>query len=416
MTSPTDVGGTPYQGLDGALLYSRSQDGGQTWNPQNIILDGLTSDDLGYINTDTYSFTKRGDVIAFVMNNGVANGMIYKSEDDGDSWEVITFLETPYPTADENTLMNRYYTSDGFCDAVIDDEGKFHVAFGRTFRVNEGDGLLYGPGVDGLIYWNEDKPTLDSTIMGDVDLLEAGGYLAAWVPQDVEAGDTIQGIISANAGMTSMPQLTFNRGMLNEPIVTIVYSSYNTQYFQPQTKLNYHHIWSVTTEDGGASWSEFKDHNDNINFILSDCIYPAVSPNVVGDKIDILYQHDNLPGSAVNPPDEGHAITMNDYVYLTLAPLPVDVNVPEEVNFEVTQNMPNPAVNETYIMVMLEKSDLINLTISNLLGQEVYRAVDEGQGSGARSFRVDVSSYDSGIYFYTVKVGSKSVTKKMLVK
>ncbi|HRZ77180.1 MAG TPA: hypothetical protein P5248_07425, partial [Bacteroidales bacterium] len=43
ITKSTANGGTPYQGLEGALLYSRSTDGGQTWNPQNAILPGMSS-------------------------------------------------------------------------------------------------------------------------------------------------------------------------------------------------------------------------------------------------------------------------------------------------------------------------------------------------------------------------------------
>jgi hypothetical protein len=33
-----------YEGLNGAVVYSRSMDGGQTWDPQNVILEGMGSD------------------------------------------------------------------------------------------------------------------------------------------------------------------------------------------------------------------------------------------------------------------------------------------------------------------------------------------------------------------------------------
>ena len=39
ITWPVANTGTIYQGLDGALLYSRSTDGGSTWDPQNVILE-----------------------------------------------------------------------------------------------------------------------------------------------------------------------------------------------------------------------------------------------------------------------------------------------------------------------------------------------------------------------------------------
>ena len=46
LTLPTTHGGTPYQGLDGALLYSYSTDGGLNWYWQNEILEGMTSPKL----------------------------------------------------------------------------------------------------------------------------------------------------------------------------------------------------------------------------------------------------------------------------------------------------------------------------------------------------------------------------------
>jgi hypothetical protein len=102
-------------------------------------------------------------------------------------------------------------------------------------------------------------------------------------------------------------------------------------------------------------------------------------------------------------------------VYLAISPLPVDVPVEEAINFEVSQNMPNPAFGETRVTVITEKASAIKFTVSNLLGQVVYRVFDEGNSAGAHNFSVDVSSFESGIYFYTVDVGNKSVTKKMLV-
>ncbi len=38
ITTPTASGGTAYQGLDAALLYYRSPDGGVTWNKQAVLL------------------------------------------------------------------------------------------------------------------------------------------------------------------------------------------------------------------------------------------------------------------------------------------------------------------------------------------------------------------------------------------
>jgi len=54
ITMPVANGGTTYQGLDGALVYSRSTDGGATWEKNNVILDGLTSADYYGFAGDSY--------------------------------------------------------------------------------------------------------------------------------------------------------------------------------------------------------------------------------------------------------------------------------------------------------------------------------------------------------------------------
>ncbi|HKK10242.1 MAG TPA: hypothetical protein VJ939_05365, partial [Bacteroidales bacterium] len=68
-------GGTIYEGLDGALVYSRSTDGGDTWVDENILLPGLTSDDVASVNADDYIFAARGDVIALLVT-GTWNDLI----------------------------------------------------------------------------------------------------------------------------------------------------------------------------------------------------------------------------------------------------------------------------------------------------------------------------------------------------
>ena len=83
--------------------------------------------------------------------------------------------------------------------------------------------------------------------------------------------------------------------------------------------------------------------------------------------------------------------------------------------FTVSQNVPNPAVNNTTITVATETTGSINLSVSNLLGQVVHQE-NIVTSSHTHAFDVNVSNYDSGIYFYTIEIGNSSLTKKMLVR
>ncbi len=88
---------------------------------------------------------------------------------------------------------------------------------------------------------------------------------------------------------------------------------------------------------------------------------------------------------------------------------------PEIERLAVEQNHPNPAEGMTSILVTTEASGTLILRIKNILGQTVYTESVTNKALG-HTFEFDVNGFDSGIYFYTVEIDGRSVTKKMVVK
>ncbi len=85
------------------------------------------------------------------------------------------------------------------------------------------------------------------------------------------------------------------------------------------------------------------------------------------------------------------------------------------LDFTVSQNFPNPLSETTTIKVNLQIPSEIQLTVKNMLGQEVY---DSGlfQGkAGLNKLTITKNGLTSGAYFYTVKAGEKSITMKMII-
>ena len=66
VTRPVANNGQTYQGLDGAMLYSRSSDGGATWDIDCLLLEELSSAYYTHFNGDEYDITERDGVVAFV--------------------------------------------------------------------------------------------------------------------------------------------------------------------------------------------------------------------------------------------------------------------------------------------------------------------------------------------------------------
>lgn len=87
--------------------------------------------------------------------------------------------------------------------------------------------------------------------------------------------------------------------------------------------------------------------------------------------------------------------------------------VPTE--FAVSQNYPNPFNPSTSIKVSLHQAGTMSLKVYNVLGQ-VVRVVDEGnKQAGEYVYNVDMNQFVSGVYFYTLRQGTNSMTKKMVL-
>ncbi len=423
VTPGTGNQGTVYEGLDGALLYSRSSDGGQTWDPQNMILEGVNSDYTSGWGGDDYAFAApQGNTLAFFAFGGIRDGVIMKSTDGGDNWERMLVYESPMPffTGDEGTLP-KCGGGDGYNAIAIDDEGLVHAAFGRQVHMDDTPGdaqWSYYPYSDGLVYWREGMPALDTAdILADIipedwetTSLYQNGNLAAWVQPNGE--DTIVGLPYYGASMTTMPQIVTMRDENDVKIVQVIYSAISVGF--DNSELNFHHIWGRFTE-GDDNWSEFTDYTGDVFHIFSECAYPSVAPKAVDGKIHVLYQSDNMPGTSIQPDPPQHDPVLNTIVYLPISPLPVNVEENPAQSLEISQNYPNPFNGTTYVSVDMNESANLSLEVYTLTGQKVAMNDYGFKTAGSHTITIDGSQLTTGIYFYTITAGESKVTRKMMV-
>jgi hypothetical protein len=81
--------------------------------------------------------------------------------------------------------------------------------------------------------------------------------------------------------------------------------------------------------------------------------------------------------------------------------------------FLLHQNYPNPFNPTTAIGYRLSAVSDVELSIYNLLGQEVVILVDEKQNAGNHQVEWDASGFAGGIYYYRIKAGEFHDVKKM---
>ncbi len=88
-------------------------------------------------------------------------------------------------------------------------------------------------------------------------------------------------------------------------------------------------------------------------------------------------------------------------------------NTPEE--FQLEQNYPNPFNPSTKISFTLPEEAITELKVYNILGEEIALLANGEMKEGKHEVTFNASKLCSGIYFYSLKAGTYSATKKMLL-
>ncbi|MBV6477671.1 MAG: hypothetical protein HGGPFJEG_00413 [Ignavibacteria bacterium] len=83
--------------------------------------------------------------------------------------------------------------------------------------------------------------------------------------------------------------------------------------------------------------------------------------------------------------------------------------------YELSQNYPNPFNPETKINYSIPAAGKVSLKVYDILGNEIATLVngDKPAGNHTAEFSADKYGLSSGVYFYTLKAGEFSETKKM---
>jgi hypothetical protein len=83
--------------------------------------------------------------------------------------------------------------------------------------------------------------------------------------------------------------------------------------------------------------------------------------------------------------------------------------------FALMQNYPNPFNPTTTIQYALPKSSNVEIKVYDLVGREVTTLINEFKQAGNYSVEFNANNFASGVYFYRIKAGDFTDTKKMLL-
>jgi hypothetical protein len=88
-------------------------------------------------------------------------------------------------------------------------------------------------------------------------------------------------------------------------------------------------------------------------------------------------------------------------------------NTPE--TFALFQNYPNPFNPSTNISFNLPAKSFVSLKVYDLLGREVAALAAQTMSAGTHALQWNAGKMPSGVYFYRLKAGTFTQTKKLVL-
>jgi hypothetical protein len=242
---------------------------------------------------------------------------------------------------------------------------------------------------------------------------------------------------------TDMPDSMLTRIFITEASGEID-PDYNTLAFDPEFTPTATLFEAMTNDDGEyIGWKAFVaiEAADLTNMASGDT--PFVAPAATEIKLMplsfIMYDFDSdiagddgrgwwqtssstinypqiLPGGIRTFENTSSVVNMGTVAY---AGSDVSVNNEDKFTdampdrFELKQNYPNPFNPSTQISFSVPETQNVKLNVYNTLGQKVATLLNERMNAGSHSINFNAAQLSSGIYFYELVGGDKTITKKM---
>ncbi|MDP2176343.1 MAG: T9SS type A sorting domain-containing protein [Bacteroidota bacterium] len=430
----------PYiNGVYAPLTYSRSLDGGVTWDKIHTVFDGYDSTRIISGGGDIYAIDVRDSIVAIVTGRLLHDVSVFKSTDNGNTFTKMladSFKYAPYNA--KKLMTDTPFVCDGSLDVLIDNNGNVHAFWGVS-RVFDDDTTneLYSffPGTSLLGYWNEVNK-ISTFIAGgsQFDRNGNGTYeFSAGNTQSLDATGRIPQALK-NAGISGVARLG-NTGVIHMPSAGIdaagnIYVSFSAPLEQDVdvNNINLRDIMLVHSTDGGNTWSTPQDITQKQG---QEEEFASVARKV-DDFVHIVFQMDDYAGTNLqsnDAADNNHPVAQNKIMYVAVPTAKIldgsigqlwdgvnvkNVNANKEV-FIVSQNQPNPFSSLSEVIIWLNEETNLTVEITNINGQ-VIKTNNLGQmNAGNHSLTLDANGLSAGIYFYTIKTATHSVTRKMSV-
>lgn len=420
------------KGIFAPMVYSRSLDGGNTWDKKAIMLPDYDSTLTSNGGADQYAIDVKGNTVA-IVNADLLQGVIaWKSTDFGNTFTRIiadTFKYAPYSA--KKLMIDTPYTNDGSADVIIDDNGNMHIfwGLGRVLDTDTTDeSYSFYPGLQGIVHWSE--------ATGQAKIIAAGGAFD-------RNGDGFNQLSQATYASLSNGNVPSNlntvarlgnTSAMRQPNATIdangnIYCVFSVpiEFDASDLGAEFRDIGVVFTTDGGTTWSNPQNLTQGA---AREDDFATVARNSNG-FLHMMWQQDELPGTNLQNNSQAfgnHPVVLNTILYQAVSVTDIlnetigmqwSLKTQEPNTGEVmvvNQNYPNPFSGVTNVLIYLSRPGDVNIEVRNTLGALVKSQTVKGLVRGNHVLEIDGTGLSSGVYTYSLTAGGSTVSKTFMVK
>ncbi len=401
------------------MQYSRSSNGGVSWDIQNMVLPQIdTANCFNIMSAESYAIDARNHTVAVIAGGSSNSVYLWKSTDDGSNWTRSTIWNFAlcgmdgYQITDVNMdgIVDTLETSDGSYAIIIDNNNLVHTWFGYTRVIDTdttqatGSGWNYYPGWNALMYWNESFGADSFQIIGRAPDMDGDSSLAG-------IGADLPNYGCSLASMATVAMDTTNN------IIFCVFTApiENTDLFGDPTNASaqsFRDLFGTYSTDNGLTWST-QSNLTNTATTYTENAFPSASKYTRNGKVDVMWMRDGDPSTSLdNSQGTADAVQPNDIVFNSFGLNNFDGVKTIDQNVQSVNIYPNPT--SDIICLNLNGFTALkgSITMVNLLGQTVKSFSNITLN---RTMKIDASDLTEGIYFVTVKTSEQSLTQKVII-